>query len=223
MDQTALEVKFNVLVICGFIFATIVGTVSHEYGHIAVAKFLGYDTKLHYNKMSYTKSPYYLHQNVVDSLTSDEFEPLKKERVLESHWITLGGPIQTILVGVMGFVILWFRRKKRLKFDWKDWVSVFLTFFLARQVFNFVVQILFYVNTGEHQLSGDEVSLAQYLEWPMYSIAFSTCLFSILLCCITVFIFMPKLYRIRFIFSGVLGCGIGYFVWMVWLGPVLLP
>ena len=71
--------------------------------------------------------------------------------------------------------------------------------------------------------TGDEIKLALYLDWPIYSIAFSTCLFSILICCITVFKFIPQEYRIRFIWSRRIGCGIGYFVWMVWLGPILLP
>ncbi len=32
---------------------TVVGTLSHEYGHIVVAKYLGYETKLHYGSMNY--------------------------------------------------------------------------------------------------------------------------------------------------------------------------
>ncbi len=37
----------------GFILFTAIGTVSHEYGHIAVAKFHGYETELHYGSMNY--------------------------------------------------------------------------------------------------------------------------------------------------------------------------
>lgn len=37
----------------GFICFTIIGTLSHEYGHIFVAQKLGYTTQLHYGSMSW--------------------------------------------------------------------------------------------------------------------------------------------------------------------------
>ncbi len=223
MNLTFLKDKFNYLIIGGFILATVVGTISHEYGHIAVAKYLGYNTALHYNKMGFSKEPSLFSTKVKDSLSTIEYKKLTSQRKLESYWITWGGPIQTILVGFIGFGVLWIRRNKGLSFGLKDWICVFLTFFLARQILNFGVQLISYLITGEHKKFGDEIQLAMYLDWPIYSIAFSTCLFSILVCCVTVFKFIPKEYRIRFILSGIFGCGIGYFVWMVWLGPILLP
>ena len=223
MALTILKGKFIYLIVGGFILATIVGTISHEYGHIAVAKYLGYNTSLHFSSMGYSKDPSHISQKVKDSLSTREFEALTRLRKSESHCITLGGPIQTGIVGLFGFGVLWIRRNKRLSFSLKDWFCVILTFFLARQILNFGVQIVRYFITGEHKNTGDEIKLALYLDWPIYSIAFSTCLFSILICCITVFKFIPQEYRIRFIWSGRIGCGIGYFVWMVWLGPILLP
>jgi len=49
MALTILKGKFIYLIVGGFVLATIVGTISHEYGHIAVAKYLGYKTFLHYS------------------------------------------------------------------------------------------------------------------------------------------------------------------------------
>ncbi|MBP6236340.1 MAG: hypothetical protein KA270_13730 [Saprospiraceae bacterium] len=49
MALTILKGKFIYLIVVGFILATIVGTISHEYGHIAVAKYLGYNTSLHFS------------------------------------------------------------------------------------------------------------------------------------------------------------------------------
>ena len=37
-----------------FILVTIFGTLSHEFGHLVVAKILGYDTILHHSSMEWT-------------------------------------------------------------------------------------------------------------------------------------------------------------------------
>lgn len=37
----------------GFIVFTVIGTLSHEMGHIAIARILGYKTTLHYGSMNY--------------------------------------------------------------------------------------------------------------------------------------------------------------------------
>ena len=47
--------EFRKFIILTFIFIlfTPIGTISHEYGHIAVAKLLGYKTTLHYASMNW--------------------------------------------------------------------------------------------------------------------------------------------------------------------------
>ncbi len=42
-----------------FIVFTILGTVSHELGHISAARILGYETTLHFGSMSWKKGPNY--------------------------------------------------------------------------------------------------------------------------------------------------------------------
>ena len=44
---------FAIRIACTFIFFTVIGTLSHEYGHIAVAKYFGYETELHYGSMEF--------------------------------------------------------------------------------------------------------------------------------------------------------------------------
>ena len=48
-----MDLKKPILFSSLFILFTIIGTISHEYGHIIVAKFLGYGTELHYGSMNY--------------------------------------------------------------------------------------------------------------------------------------------------------------------------
>lgn len=45
--------KKSVLIILCFILFTIIGTLSHELGHIVPAKILGYQTTLHYGSMEW--------------------------------------------------------------------------------------------------------------------------------------------------------------------------
>jgi hypothetical protein len=50
--------KFFFIIFLAFILFTIIGTLSHELGHIAVAKYFGYETTLDYGSMAYSKDFY---------------------------------------------------------------------------------------------------------------------------------------------------------------------
>ena len=50
-----MDLKKFLIIVIGFILFTIVGTQSHELGHILVAKFFGYKTSLNYGSMTYSK------------------------------------------------------------------------------------------------------------------------------------------------------------------------
>ena len=53
-----LEIQpyYLLLFTVGFILFTVFGTVSHEYGHIIIAKCLGYETTLHYGSMNWDRN-----------------------------------------------------------------------------------------------------------------------------------------------------------------------
>ena len=44
--KTSIDIKKFLVLTLAFILFTAIGTLSHEYGHIIVAKKLGYQTKL---------------------------------------------------------------------------------------------------------------------------------------------------------------------------------
>ena len=46
--------RFFVIIFLVFILFTIIGTLTHELGHIAVAKYYGYETSINYGSMSYS-------------------------------------------------------------------------------------------------------------------------------------------------------------------------
>ena len=48
MLQLKFDIKLFAFLAVAFIISTISGTLSHEYGHYAVAKYLGYSSKVSY-------------------------------------------------------------------------------------------------------------------------------------------------------------------------------
>ena len=76
-----LDPKLLLYLVLSFILATIVGTLSHEGGHIAAAKYYGYETTLHYGSMNYNRPDdslwradfdtvqaiYWRHQDAIDN------------------------------------------------------------------------------------------------------------------------------------------------------------
>ena len=43
-----MDKKLFIVLFLSFIAATVIGTVSHEFGHYIVAKYFGYDAQIHY-------------------------------------------------------------------------------------------------------------------------------------------------------------------------------
>jgi len=239
---------FAIRIVCTFIFFTAVGTVTHELGHWAVAEYFGYETHVSYGSMRYyderrENDPLYTeykeiwfenHEKIQAKeafVKQDRFKELiatLKEKYpydpSEAAWITFGGPAQTILTGFIGLFILFYRKSKQKEyFVLLDWLGVFLALFVLREVFNFVmtaVRSLFY---GKENFGDDEFKLSQYLDlnvWVIPAIAFILGMFISLY---VIFLVIPLKYRFTFILAGLVGGTLGFFIWLRWLGPVVLP
>lgn len=221
----------------GFILATIVGTQTHEMGHYFAAKYFGFNPKLHYASVSYGESREQSEMEAFydankDKILIKETSP-EKERF--TNWyegmkqkyfmITLAGPLQTMITGTLGFALLFYRRKKIKLHDLKfiDWVLVLLSFFWARQVLNFLVSVSAVFFGKRIASRGDEPKLSLYLDMPILSIGAVTAITGVLLLLWVTFYIIPKSKRLTFICSGIVGCGLGYWLWLIKLGPVILP
>lgn len=191
-----------------FIAFTVIGTLSHEMGHIVVAKVLGYETTLHYASMNWEgESPYHL-------LPSNAF------------WISLGGPTQTLLTALVGVSILLFREMKLGKRTWNfiDWLAAFLTLFCLRQLANlFVGMVKFFLGKVQSPFGGDEFYLAQELNWHPGLTSITTACLSLIISLVVIFRFIPAHFRLSFISGGFIGGILGYYLWLIKIGPWLLP
>ncbi|WP_116788289.1 hypothetical protein [Flavobacterium psychrotrophum] len=239
MKNLTIYPRLFAFIALGFVLATIVGTVSHEMGHIAVAKSLGYKTKLYYASMNYNfeekldsleayhdkhKSAIYAKQ---DSPEKTYFKKAYEQIGKERYYINWGGPAQTMIVGTFGFIMLWLRRKKITEYGMKvaDWIFAIIAFFWSRQLFNFLHLIFDYIGSKGTNLStrGDEVKISRYLRLPLPTVNVITATIAIILLVWVVFIIIPKSKRLTFIISGLGGSALGWMIWMYWMGPVLLP
>ncbi len=245
------NIKSLLILTIGFILFTVIGTISHEYGHIIVAKSFGYETTLHYGSMNYLPKGYledkdviavrYLTKDYVD-IEYDSWPIDIKEKTEEynnilqkRYWnkksnsgllVTVGGPLQTTLTGTIGLLILIWRRKSIYKNGLKvlDWLAIFLSLFWLREIFNLVTSIGGeLISPNGTWFSGDELHISQGLNLWSGTIPLILATIGIVITIYVVFRIIPKKIRLTFILSGFIGGIVGFILWMNIIGPKILP
>lgn len=232
-----MKIKSILIFTIAFIAFTVLGTLSHEYGHIVVAKHLGYQTTLHYGSMNFFSNDkekldrIYLRnkfsiENKKDFSEKVEFDELEKKLIPDSILITIGGPFQTMLTGTIGFILLLFRRKKIQQNGMKilDWIYLFLSLFWLREVFNLATSVSAAILFGKkNYFGGDEKYIAEMLEIPSGSIAIPLAIIGLLISVFVIFKIIPAKNRLNFILGGLCGGILGFILWLRILGPILMP
>ena len=196
-----------------FVPMVAIGTLLHEAGHIGVAKALGYETRLRFDSMTYFDPS----QSIRDD-TEVEREREGRRELL----VSIGGPAQSMLTGTIGLLLLWRLRRRASGPDGNEssgrlWGATLLALFWTRPVFNGLAGFL---KAGE--LRSDEIKIARYLDWPVWSVAAATGVMG-LMACLWVVHLQPAEQRIQLLVGGPIGGLIGFAVWFWWLGPLLLP
>lgn len=195
--------------ILGFIVSTIVGTLSHEFGHYSVAKLFGYDARMSYATTWWGK---YYPEQIINRF--------------DGYYITLGGPMQTMLTGTIGFIVLCINRKSfqiAQKLSFKQWFFIFLALFWLRQIVIFAIQVAKLLFATKYRSYADEVKLTYYLHLPIWTITTFTALIGMVIFALVIFKFIPQQQRITFILAGLIGGVSGYVLWLKILGPTILP
>jgi hypothetical protein len=221
-----------------FIAFTIIGTQTHEYGHYAAAKYLGMQPSLHYQSVEFAddSNSNELNQliikyekeieNKVEFPLRKRYEILVKLSNKNYFYSTLWGPLQTMITGTIGFILLIIYRKKYFTasaLSWNKWLLIFVSLFWLRQVSGFIVTFLVMIFTGRKEFKGDEFHLSYHLGLRNFTILFFTAIVGLIICCTVIFKFVPATQRKIFIAAGLVGGVIGYILWMHILGPILLP
>ena len=213
-----MKTKFVIIIYFSFILFTIIGTLSHEFGHFIVGRYLGSKTSIHYGSTSWGESEIYdkiikIYSENKDAIDSEKDFPQKKEfdilyakSARNDFWFTFGGPFQTIFTGTIGVLLILFI-KKRHQFATKltHWLCLFLALFWLRQPINLSSWILGKPINGSSSFSGDEIILARDLELPNGSIIWVTGILGLLISGLVILKFVPKDKLITFCISGFLG------------------
>lgn len=247
----SINIKSLLILTIGFILFTVIGTISHEYGHIIVAKSFNYETTLHYGSMDYLPKGYLEDEDViaVRNLTKDysdiEYDSWPKEikekteeynNILQKrYWseksnssllVTIGGPLQTTLTGTIGLLILICRRKYIYKKGLRvlDWFAIFLSLFWLREIFNIVTSIgKELISPNGTWFGGDELRISQGLNLWSGTIPLILATLGTVIAIYVVFKIIPKEIRLTFILCGFIGGIAGYILWMNIIGPKILP
>jgi hypothetical protein len=221
-----------------FIAAVVIGTLSHESAHYLVARLLGYDARITYAYTLYRDPVYGPYFNrIFDTYNmeitlnqwfpgKEEFERLMHRANRHSFYITLGGPVQTMLTGTVGLLLLYCNRdrfRQATALNARQWTLIFLTLFWLRQTVNLVAWIGAYFVSGHFSTRGDEIRIASYLGLPLSSIAGTTAFIGAWISFDVLRLYIPAQQRLTFMAAAVTGGGLGYFLWLHWLGHLLLP
>lgn len=193
----------------GFILATVMGTLTHECGHYLVAKSLGYDAKINYAFTHWTKS-----------------NPDQAINTSDNLWITLGGPLETMLTGTFGLTLLFLLRKSfqpTQKLSFGQWSVIFISLFWLRQTANYIVWLGDYFFSGQFSNRSDEIKLARQLQLPDWIISAPTATIGAIVLTTIIFKFIPTKQRLTFILSGLIGGVTGYILWLRLPGRMIMP
>jgi len=222
----------------GFILAVVAGILSHECGHWLAGRYFGFkDQTIGYNYTHYgTPDKNWLRRDsILSRLNSeinfghnaprDEYDKLIKEKKRDTFRITAGGPIQTMLAGTIGLIFLFLYRRKFAGADkllFAQWLVIFLSLFWLREIFDVVVAMI-RLCAGRPWMAGDEFVMANYLHLPTWSIFIASAIVSLMVLWLVIFRFVPARQRFTFIVAGLTGGLTGAYLWLVLLGPKLMP
>ncbi len=220
-----------------FIAMTAIGTVTHELGHYTIAKSIGREVSIHYGSVSLQNDSLYGYfndtfhkysyeiKNKIDFPGKEKYFNSIKKFQRENFLITLGGPLQTILTGTIGFFFLLLNRKKYVKVNRitpLGWILIFLSLFWLRQIANICTSVFSYILKGKVPLNGDETKMAIYLKINTWSIEVITGLLAMIVLLIILKI-IPKRLLVTFILAGCVGGVLGFYLWLVKFGKYIMP
>ena len=221
-----------------FILFTIIGTLTHEYGHYVAGKMVGIKSSIHFNYTVTEYDPsstelldiYKTYKNQIDNKQifplKDKFEFLQASTWRKNLYFIMGGPLQTMLTGTIGLLLMIFYRKsffKAFRLNIQQWILIFFTLFWLRELANCVVMIAMLLFTSKREFGSDEVKIAEYLGLHFTSVTFITAFLALIIALIVTFFFVPPTQRKTFTAAGFAGGVTGYILWLYILGPIILP
>jgi hypothetical protein len=221
-----------------FIAATVIGTLTHELGHYAIAKYYGYHPKINYQSVqwvdtkeqAFMRSTYTKYQDDIRAGKAfpqkEKFDQIRAGNRKNGFWIILGGPLETMLTGTIGLLFLFISRRKFQSSDpltLLQWILVFMSLFWLRQTANWFTGFWSYLVKNPFIPRGDEFRIALALHLPLWSVITATAVLGAAVLTLVVFKIIPLRQRLTFLLAGLAGGVSGYLLWIVWFGKYIMP
>lgn len=236
MNLLKIHLKTFIYLTLTFIVMTAVGTVTHELGHYSAAKLLGYDASINYRSATYWNDDFYYFRDVfhkysyeiknrLDFPEKEKYYALIEKHHKNAFFITLGGPLQTILTGTLGLILLLINRKKYIKVNSVSvfgWIVIFMSLFWLRQTANLCMSVFSYLLKGRISFNGDETKMALYLNLNIWTIKLITGLLGVIVLLIILKL-IPKRFIVTFILAGSVGGVLGFYLWIIKFGQYIMP
>jgi len=229
--------KLFINMVVSFIMLIIVTVLSHEFGHYAVARCIGYKhVRVHYVYTNYDTLDDLLVKkhglednrilnNIYDlNLNKEKLLAVNKEIERNVFLLALGGPVETLVVGTICFLLLVANKKsfgRDATLNFNKWLLIFLSLFWLRPVVIMFTELS--LLSKDRPNGGDEFAIASFLNVNYVYMYLVLGVIGVSVFCISLFVFIPKSERLVFVFGGIFGSIIGYWLWFVKLGPFLLP
>jgi len=239
--EFSFDYKLSVYLFLSFILFTVIGTLSHEYGHHIAGNMVGIKTRVNYQstiqidfennkhikEIRALEKYFYCYKALqIDFVYSYMQEIIIKKMNTDYIIFTLGGPVLTMLTSIIGLLMLFFFRKKyieAIQLVFWQWLIVFISLFWLRQSANMFVGLFFHLINGRAGTCGDEYVLARDFGLPVESLSIITGLIGLIILTIVVFKFIPVKQRFTFLISGLIGGVAGYYLWLIQFGKIILP
>jgi len=237
MEYLKFDYKLSIYLTLTFIVMTVVGTLTHEFGHYSVSKLLGYKASINYQSSTYRddelngyfQDTYEKYSNEIKRDIAfpekEKYQKAVQKYQSDSFWIILGGPLETMLTGSIGFILFLVYRKRFITSNhvhFIGWSLVFMSLFWLRQVLNLFMVVMSLLLTGQHSLRSDEMRLANHLHLNIWTIQWITGLIGLSIFAI-VLRFLPKTVIMTFLISGITGGIFGYWLWFIKFGQYIMP
>lgn len=204
----------NLKIFLYFFVAAIAGTLLHECGHALVAMYFGFHPQVHYAYCSYG--------------STNDWKLVEEGKLMyytypQTIWMTLGGPLQTILTGTIGLVGLWVLSRRTTVDAWntKHLLWIALTYFYSRTIFVSVV-LIYGLYIGNLYRGSDESKLLSYWEINPLTGNLVMLIVSSAILAYATFVLVKK-HRLQLIIFGALGSAVGAWFWLYYAGKWILP
>ncbi len=219
------------------VLSTIIGMLAHESGHWVTGKYYGCMPQLRYASTrlqpSTTHRRHHLiemqYQGAIDSNKDfplrGEYNKLAEEIRKEDIIITSAGPLISIAATLTGLLVLFLHRRKRNESGGlliRQWLFVFLALFCIRGVVNLRTTFMA-ICFGHSYGHSDEAKLSRLFGWYQGTLPLITETITITTLLLLLLYFTPRRQRLTFFAALLLGDVAVLLLWMLWLGPILLP